>query len=101
MLTLTPTASAAVNALLDNPDLPEGAGLRLQVQPGTDGRAGIGIEIVPAPQDGDQLVPAGDGHDLYLSPEVTGALEDQVLDADLKDVRVSFSLHRADSGGQR
>ncbi len=92
VLTLTPTASAAVHALLDNPELPDSSGLRLQSQTDATGQPGIGIEVVTAPVDGDQLVPAGAGHDVYLSPDVAPVLDDQVLDAELDDRRVAFSL---------
>lgn len=92
MLTLTPTASAAVHALLDNPELPDSSGLRLQSQADAAGRPGIGIEVVSAPIDGDQLVPAGAGHDVYLSPDVAPVLDDQILDAELDESRVAFSL---------
>jgi Fe-S cluster assembly iron-binding protein IscA len=92
MLTLTPTASAAVHALLDDPELPDRSGIRLQSQTDDSGRLGIGIEVVTAPIDGDQLIPAGAGHDLYLSPDVAPVLNDQVLDAELDEQRVAFSL---------
>ncbi len=92
MLTLTPTASAAVHALLDDPELPDSSGVRLQGQTDAAGQPGIGIEVVSAPADGDQLVPAGDGHDVYLAADVAPVLEDQVLDAELDATRVAFSL---------
>ncbi|HET9073838.1 MAG TPA: hypothetical protein VFN48_04610 [Solirubrobacteraceae bacterium] len=92
MLTLTPTASAAVHALLDHPDLPESSGLRLRGQLDPTGRPGIGIEVVNGPQDGDQLVPAGAGHDVFLSSDIAPVLEDQMLDAELDQERVAFSL---------
>jgi hypothetical protein len=92
MLTLTPTAYAAVHALLDDPELPESSGIRLQSQTDEAGQPGIGIEVVSAPIDGDQLVPAGDGHDVFLSPDVAPVLDDQVLDAELDERRVAFSL---------
>ena len=92
MLTLTPTASAAVHALLDHPDLPESSGLRLQGQLDPTGRPGIGIEVVDAPEDGDQLVPAGGGRDVFLSADIAAVLDDQMLDAELDQERVAFSL---------
>ena len=92
MLTLTPTASAAVHALLDNPELPDSSGLRLQSQVDASGRPGIGIEVVSAPVDGDQLISAGEGHDVFLAADVAPVLDDQVLDADLDEQRVAFSL---------
>jgi hypothetical protein len=92
VLTLTPTASAAVHALLDHPDLPDSSGVRLQSHTDAAGRPGIGIEVVSAPIDGDQLVSAGDGDDVYLSADVAPVLDDQVLDAELDERRVAFSL---------
>jgi Fe-S cluster assembly iron-binding protein IscA len=99
MLTLTPTASAAVHALLDNPELPDSSGVRLQSQTDAAGTPGIGIEVVSAPIDGDQLVHAGAGHDVFLSPDVAPVLDDQVLDAELDERRVAFSLRPQDLDG--
>ncbi|MBO0769460.1 MAG: hypothetical protein J2O48_12320 [Solirubrobacterales bacterium] len=92
MLTLTPTATEAVTALLQNPELPESSGVRLQ--PGTDatGQPAIGVAVVEAPADGDQLVPAGAGNDVFLAPEVVNWLDDQVLDAEMHDKRVAFTI---------
>jgi Fe-S cluster assembly iron-binding protein IscA len=92
MLTLTPTASEAVNALLASPELPDTSGVRLE--PGTDpaGQPAIGVSVVEAPADGDRLVPAGQGNDIYLSPEVVDWLDDQVLDAEVHDAQVAFTI---------
>ena len=92
MLTLTPTASEAVHVLLDNPDLPEGCGVRFESQADLAGNPGIGIQVVSGPAAGDHLVPAGEGHDLYLADEVEPILANQILDAEVDADHVAFSL---------
>jgi hypothetical protein len=93
MLTLTPTASEAVHALLDNADLPKGCGVRFESEAAMDGSPGIGIHVVATPADDDLRVPAGDGHDLYLSREIEPMLTNQILDAEVDADYVAFSLH--------
>jgi hypothetical protein len=97
MLALTPNAAAAVNALLDNPELPETSGLRLQRGLDTEGRTAIGIAIVEGPGEGDEAVPAGEGHELYLAPDVADVLEDQLLDAEIQDEGVAFAIRPKES----
>jgi Fe-S cluster assembly iron-binding protein IscA len=92
MLALTPTASAAVHALLGRSDLPARCGLRLQGQTDASGRPAIGIELVAAPQQGDEAVPAGEGHDVFVALDIAPVLDDQLLDAEFDDRRVAFSL---------
>lgn len=94
MLTVTPAAAEAVTALLDNPDLPDGAGLRLQREVDAAGGPAIGISIVTEPEPDDQVVPAMEDRDadVFLAHDVAGLLDDQVLDAEIEEQQVSFTL---------
>lgn len=94
MLTLTPAAAEAVTDLLDRPEVPDGAGLRLQRGVDSRGEAALGIVIVTEPEPEDQLVPAGDETTIFLAPEVVELLSDQVLDAEVRDENFSFSLRK-------
>jgi hypothetical protein len=92
MLTVTPAAAAAVTTLLDNPDFPEGASLRLQRGVDPAGEAAIGIAIVTEPDPDDEPVPAVEDRDVFLARDVAGLLDDQVLDAEIEEQQVSFML---------
>ncbi len=101
MLTLTPSAAAAVTTLLDNPDLPENASLRLQRGVDPTGEEAIGIAIVTGPEEGDAQVPVGPATAVFLAPDVAELLDDQELDADvLEDQAVSFRLRPQSVDGQ-
>jgi hypothetical protein len=99
MLTLTPTASAAVATLLHAPDTPEGASLRLQRGLDTEGEATIGLAIVTSPESDDEPVVAGED-DVFLAPDVVDLLDDQVLDAEIHDRGVAFMIRPQGINGQ-
>lgn len=99
MLTLTPAATAAVTTLLENPGLPENAGLRLHQATDPTGRPAIGIDIVEAPEPDDEHVPTGDS-ELFVAPEVSEALSDLVLDAEIDQQNVAFTLRPQSVNGR-
>jgi Fe-S cluster assembly iron-binding protein IscA len=92
MLTVTPAASAAVAAVLDSPQVPDDAGLRLQQGIDSTGQASIGIAIVEEPGATDEHVPVDAGRELLVAPEVVEMLGDQVLDAEIQDENVAFMI---------
>lgn len=100
MLTVTPAASAAVAAVLDSPQVPDGCSLRLQQGVDASGATSIGIAIVSEPDSADAHVPVDAGRELLLSAEVAELLDDQTLDAAVEDENVSFTLipQAADGG---
>ena len=92
MLTLTPAASAAVAAVLDSPQVPDGAGLRLQQGMDAAGQPSIGIAIVTEAETADAHLPVDDGRELLVAPEVVDMLDDQTLDAQIQDENVAFMI---------
>lgn len=92
MLTLTPSAAAVVTDLLENADLPETASVRIQRGADAEGEASIGIAIVEQPGHDDEAVPAGPDNDVFLAPDVAALLDDQVLDAEIEEGNVAFTL---------
>jgi Fe-S cluster assembly iron-binding protein IscA len=92
MLTVTPAAAAAVTAILQNPDLPAGAGMRLEA--GTDGAGeqAIGIAIVGGPGPDDELVSSTPDENIFLAHDLVDALDDQVLDAEIDGQNVAFTI---------
>ncbi len=100
MLAVTPAAAAAVNTLLENPELPEGASLRLQRGVDTAGQPAIGIAIVEEPGPDDEPVPVTDEGGMYLAPDLAGMLDDQVLDAHVEDEQVAFTIRPQSVNGR-
>ena len=92
MLTVTPAASAAVAAVLDSPQVPDGAGLRLQRGFDAAGNTSIGIAIVEEAESADEHVPVDAGRELLVAAEVADALDGQVLDAEIQDENVAFTI---------
>jgi Fe-S cluster assembly iron-binding protein IscA len=99
MLTVTPAASAAVAAVLYSPQVPDGAGLRLQEGIDAAGQASIGIAIVDEPGDSDEHVPVDAGRELLVAQEVAGALDGQTLDAEIQDENVAFTIRPPSADG--
>jgi Fe-S cluster assembly iron-binding protein IscA len=92
MLAVTPAAAAAVVTLLENPELPESAGIRLQVAVDAAGEPAIGMTVAEGPGPEDQLVPAAADVELFLAPDVAAILNDRVLDAEFQDEELSFTI---------
>ncbi|HWE31998.1 MAG TPA: hypothetical protein VG410_00855 [Solirubrobacteraceae bacterium] len=92
MLTVTPAAAAAVATLLENPEIPDGASIRLQRGVDATGEAAIGIAIVSEPEPDDEPVPTAQESEVFLASDVAGLLDDQVLDVQVEQEQVSFTL---------
>ena len=90
MLTLTDNALTAVRTLTQDPEAPEGAGLR--ITPGTEG---LELILVAEPVPGDALIDDG-GARVYVEPEAAELLKEQTLDAQVEDGQVSFFLSPPD-----
>lgn len=92
MLTVTPAAAAAVTAILHNPDIPDGAGLRLQLGIDAGGEKAIGVAIVTEPEPDDELVSAAADDDVFLDRELVDLLDHHVLDAEIDGPNVAFTI---------
>ncbi len=92
MLTVTPAAAAAVTAILHNPDVPDGAGVRLQMGVDATGNRAIGITIVTEPEPDDERVSSTDDDDVFVDRELVDVLDRHVLDADIDGRNVAFTI---------
>lgn len=100
MLTVTPAASAAVCAILDSPDVPDGAGLRLQEGRDASGQSSIGIAVVTEVDQSDARIEIDRGHELLISDALVEVLDDQTLDAQIHDESVAFQIVPASTNGE-
>ena len=90
MLTLTDNALTAVRTLTQDPEAPDGAGLR--ILPGDEG---LELILVAEPVPGDALIDDG-GARVYVEPQAAELLNEQTLDAQVEEGQVSFFLSPPD-----
>lgn len=90
MLMLTDNATSVIRALVDAPQMPDAAGLRIA---STQGAAeGLSVSTTTTPEPEDQVVEE-QGARVYLEPTAAAILEDKVLDASVDaDGEVRFHL---------
>ena len=96
MLTLTPTAAEAVRRLVDSSPTDAAEGLRIAPGDATAEGTSLEITIVDGPEIDDQEVLEGGAH-VFLEPEVAEFMEDKVLDAELEESGVRFSIRDQDA----
>ncbi|HEX3689079.1 MAG TPA: iron-sulfur cluster biosynthesis family protein [Solirubrobacteraceae bacterium] len=87
MLTLSPSAIEAVDSLLQRPDLPDDAGLRIS----STAESQLTIGVAPEPGPGDQVIEQG-GARVFVEPEVAPMLDNLELDAHTQDDQIAFGL---------
>ena len=88
MLTLTPSAVEAVDALLhSNPTIPADAGLRIA----STGEAEFSLGIAPEPAPGDQVIEDG-GARVFVDEQAAPLIDDAQLDAHAQGDQIAFGL---------
>jgi Fe-S cluster assembly iron-binding protein IscA len=77
VLTLTNNASIEIRNLIDDPEVPEGCGVRIAPDP-TSGDLTLSMAVTPA--EDDQVIDDA-GARVFLEPHAAALLEDKALDA--------------------
>jgi iron-sulfur cluster assembly protein len=92
MLALSEKAVVAINGIMSNPEIPEGAGLRVSPQM-TGGTEAVTLElsVVEAPAGGDQVV-EDQGAQVFVDERVGPMLDDKTLDATTEGEQVQFTI---------
>ena len=99
MLAITEDAAAAIKGIVSSPGVPDGAGLRITQELGTEAdgetpRTDLRLSVVAGPQEGDEVLEA---ERVFVDPQAAELLGDKLLDADIVDDEVRFSLdHQAE-----
>jgi iron-sulfur cluster assembly protein len=89
---ITEDAATAIDSILASSGLPEGAGLRITREATTEGekaRTDLRLSPVEAAEEGDQVL---EDVRIFLTPEAADFLDDKLLDADVDEGDVRFSL---------
>ncbi len=92
MFAITEDAATAIDSILVSSGLPEGAGLRITREVSTEGeeaRTDLRLSPVEAAEEGDQVL---EDVRIFLTPEAADFLDDKLLDADVDEGDVRFSL---------
>ena len=79
MLAVTEAAADAISALTAQEGVQEG-GLRFEMRSSEDSQAALALSVAPAPAEGDEVVTAQPGAQVFLEPEAAEFLSDKVLD---------------------
>ena len=90
MLTLSPSAVEAVDALLHAPEVPEDAGLRIAAAPGTPEPA-LSVQVAAAPAPEDHVIEEG-GARVFLEATAAQFLEDAQLEAQPQGDQIAFGV---------
>lgn len=80
MLAVTEAAAGAISALTAQEGVSDQGGLRFAIRTVDDSQAALALSVAPAPADGDQVVTAEDGAQVFLEPQAAEFLSDKVLD---------------------
>ena len=96
MLTLTPDATQAIEQLLEAPEIPEGAGVRIASSPaGSDSASPspgeLQLTVAEEPETSDEVIDQA-GARVFLEQTVAEFLDDKLLDAEVVDEGVRFKL---------
>jgi iron-sulfur cluster assembly protein len=95
VLVVTPDAAQAVDAIVSQPELPDSAGLRITAIPQADNsgapKSELRLDLVEAPEPEDAVI---EGSSVYLEPATAELLEDKLLDAELEENKVQFSIRQ-------
>jgi iron-sulfur cluster assembly protein len=93
VLALTEDAAAAINRIISSAGLGPEAGLRITSEQVDDGsgasRTDLRLAVVAAPEEGDDVL---EGEHVFVDPAASGLLDNRLLDADMVEGEIRFSL---------
>ena len=98
MLTLTPTAAEVVRTLVEQSPAPDSGGLRIAAGEETGDGVPLELSIVDEPDPTDERIEQ-EGATVYLDPNAAELLDDKLLDAQVAEDHVTFTL-REDDGDE-
>ena len=98
MLTLSSDATQAIEQILEDPEVPEGGGLRIapaEIPADGDGPAegGLALSVTTGPGAGDEIVEE-QGARVFLDGDVAPLLDDQTLDVSVEGQELQFRLEQ-------
>lgn len=93
MLAVTEAAAEAITALTAQGGVEGQGGLRFAMQGEEDSQAALALSVAPAPAQGDQVVTAETGANVFLEEQAADFLSDKVLDVEQDaDGQLNFAV---------
>lgn len=80
MLAVTEAAADAITALTAQEGVQQQGGLRFAMRNLEDSQTALALSVAPAPVDGDEVVTADAGAQVFIEPQAAEFLVDKVLD---------------------
>jgi len=90
VLTITTEAAQAINAIVVSSPIPQG-GLKISAKPMSDSESTLELSVVEGPTTSDSVIEE-QGTKVFVEEAVSGYLEDKVLDAQVEDEQIRFTL---------
>src|SRR5215469_5948303 len=96
MLALTEDATVAIERMLESPEIPDEAGLRIAAGNSMNGDGGARtLQVMLAPEpDTEDVVLEEAGARVFIEPTVVEFLDDKLLDVAIDGGRTQFSLQQ-------
>jgi Fe-S cluster assembly iron-binding protein IscA len=85
MLAVTEAAAEAITALAAQGGVEDQGGLRFAMRTESDSQAALALTVAAAPSEGDQVVKAETGANVFLEEQAADYLADKVLDVQQDD----------------
>jgi iron-sulfur cluster assembly protein len=93
MLAVTEAAADAISALTAQEGVQQQGGLRFAMRSLEDSQTALALSVAPAPTEGDEVVTATEGAQVFLEPQAAEFLSDKVLDVQQDaEGQVSFAV---------
>ncbi len=90
VLTITSEAAEVIHAIVASSPIPDG-GVKISAKPVNDSESRLELSIVEGPTETDSVVEES-GTKLFLEDGVTDYLDDKVLDAQMEEGQVRFTI---------
>jgi iron-sulfur cluster assembly protein len=91
MLTITPSAAAAIRAIIHSEGVPDEGGIRISIAEQDTSQASLELALTEAPVEGDAVVEE-EGALVFLDELAAVALDDKSLDAEIEGDEISFGI---------
>lgn len=91
MLAITENAAEAIRGIVAAPGIPEGAGIRIATQPGSEQPGPLEVTVAEVPAETDQVL-TEHGARVFVEQNAIPLLDDKLLDAQIDGQRVGFYL---------
>jgi iron-sulfur cluster assembly protein len=91
VLAITENAAEAIRGIVAAPGIPDGSGIRIATQPGSEQPGPLEVTVAEVPADTDQVLDES-GARVFVEEGAAALLDDKLLDAQVEGQRVGFYI---------